>query len=178
MSTDASGSNRVNNIKSHGTLETTNGNQSVLLTAEDLKYLAAECDKLEDTVEGLSQTDSANIRYVYHHHTGSPTTGGGCYGNGKHVHVGDVKHKGGCYTDGYHKHIRETARDMGCYKCECTKEGNTCVKHKHTLNCGNKPINRWSETCNNLPLNSFELVCGWKEGEIVRAEITFSPSQQ
>lgn len=154
-------------------METTNGNQSVLLTAEDLKYLAAECDKLQDTVEGLSQTDSANIRYVYHHHTGSPTTGGGCYGKGKHVHVGDVKHEGGCYTDGYHKHIKK------CVKCECKHdESGKCIEHKHTLVCHNEPINRWNETCNNLPLNSFELVCDWKEGEIVRAEITFSPSQQ
>lgn len=46
----------------------------------------------------------------------------------------------------------------------------------NSYTCNNSPNNRWGLTCNNSPTNRWALGCGWREGEIMSAKVTFSPS--
>ncbi len=58
-------------------------------------------------VDGAADAmNGASVQYTYHKHTGSPVTGGGCYGKAaSHKHSGSSVTGGGCYTTPvYHQH--------------------------------------------------------------------------
>lgn len=116
----AADSTRQSNIKSKGVLTETNSSQEVVFDSADLRYLAAQCDQLETTIDGLSMQQNANIEYTYHHHTGTETSCGGCHTVGYHTHIGSSTSGGACYT-GRHVH-------------------NGCTKHTHT----GKPGSCWN----------------------------------
>ena len=65
---------------------------------------------------------------MYHQHTGSAGTGGGCYGTAQyHAHTGDEVNGGGCYNQPvYHSHIGDSASGGECY---------APIYHQHTDSC-------------------------------------------
>ena len=66
---------------------------------------------------------------VYHQHTGSSSTGGGCYTTPVyHQHTGSVSTGGGCYTKViYHSHTGNSSTNGGCYTLP--------VYHAHSSSC-------------------------------------------
>lgn len=57
----------------------TDGAKDVVLDSADLRYLAEQIDVLDKTIQGLTLQRNASIQYVYHTHTGSASSGTGCY---------------------------------------------------------------------------------------------------
>ena len=66
---------------------------------------------------------------VYHQHTGSSSTGGGCYtAPVYHQHTGSVSTGGGCYTKAiYHNHTGSSSTGGGCYTLP--------IYHSHISSC-------------------------------------------
>ena len=66
---------------------------------------------------------------VYHKHNGSSTTGGGCYtAPVYHQHIGSVSTGGGCYTKAiYHTHTGNSSTNGGCYTLP--------IYHAHASSC-------------------------------------------
>lgn len=167
----AGSTSRQSNIKSHGVFvgRDESSDQEVVLDTTDLKYLAGEIDRLEDLVDALSMKQAANIVYTYHSHVGEETAYGGCHTEGYHVHSGCGTKKVSHHCNGSVSHIPGTDR----YKCNKCSFGGTgdipSYASNHTYStteytCGSSPINRW------------KLGCGYKDGEIEKAEIVFSPA--
>ena len=139
----AAGSTRQSNIKSKGILVETDSSKEVIFDSADLRYLANQCDQLETMINGLSMKQNADIVYVYHHHTGSETSYGGCYTVGYHTHVGTSTSGGACYT-GRHVHNgcenhTHTAKTGSCYKrVRIHSHTETCYTASGTRSCGCK----------------------------------------
>lgn len=91
---------------------------------------------------------------IYHTHTGSSSSGGGCYGKAVyHVHTGSSTGGGACYqTKVYHTHTGNTSALGGCYGKAVyhthsgnAQSGGACyspVYHSHTGSC------KETRTCN------------------------------
>lgn len=161
----AANGERRSNIKSHGTFEgiDASNSQDVLLCSEDLRYLADECDKLEQIMSGLSLQNNPNIEYTRHHHAGSIYSNGGCYTAGYHVHSGSTYSYGGCYTDGYHVHTSSCSMTH-VHTSSCPMEhvhNSSCKKHKHTTNCyTKKKVHTHGDgTCNDVSFTNYKS-CG------------------
>lgn len=156
---------RAANLKSHGTLEYVNETQSVLLSAEDLNYLASECDKLEDTMDALTLQGNPNIKYTYHEHK----TGDGIVHPADYVYAG-YDNPGGCFQSSYHVHTsackyKTWHTHERCHKVHLA-DGSSYTVHRctpHSRHEGDTRNNRW------------KLSCPWREGEIEKAEIVFQP---
>lgn len=158
-------SNRVSSIKSHGTLEYTDENRDMLITAEDLKYLASECDKLEQAMDALQMTGNPNIRYTYHQHkNGSGTV------LSQNAVISGYGNPGGCFQHSYHVHTSACEYKSWHTHEHCTIHGDETSGYwtdhhytPHTSHTGDTRNNRWSCSCH------------WREGEIEKAEIVFQP---
>lgn len=229
----AAGSSRQSNIQSHGTYvsNAAETDDEVVLCSADLRYLADECDKLETMIDGLSQTQGANISYEYHYHTGNMYVKGGCYNSGYHAHSGCEYHTHGdsCYTTKVihthsgkpgacwtqtriHTHTDSCYSKTGTKRCPCSSsQGDdgygtkcyTCGHDPHASNCCCATVDDITRTCGKdefkytlkcekqttetvlsctksvgyqcgyLPINRWSTTCGRRDGEIVKATITF-----
>lgn len=154
---------RAEGIQSHGTFvaQSQNGDE-VLITANDLLYLADEIDELEEWYrEAVKQAwldgyeahvpGDASIEYEYHVHTGSPTSGGGCYKK-VHEHTAAFCTWWNCTNPGCSYTVKhsESAGVMQsyCYDCgtwTCTQAYYVCnpsmngYYNKIVLGCGKTP---------------------------------------
>ena len=100
------------------------------------------CYVLQEHVHTGSETSGGGCYGVanYHVHSGDSTSGGGCYGAvSRHVHTGDATSGGGCYgAANYHVHSGDSVNGGGCYTmpAECggnisaTKIAITCNRTK------------------------------------------------
>lgn len=175
----AATSTRQSNIKSHGVFvgQDSDSDQEVVLDSADLLYLASECDRLETLVDALSMKQDANIVYTYHYH------------------IGDDRHNGGCYTNGYHEHLSSCAYTTvtvhthkeganGCYTYSapywkhdypCLGPDVGCPGHPTKYLTCTQSTTKKVYSCGE-PVNRYKLTCGYKDGEIEKAEIVFAPA--
>ena len=182
---DESGStSRADSIKSHGTLlcEQADSDDEVYITSQDLINLANDVDRLEDLIDGLQCKDNPNIEYIYHYHhksDGSASSGtiyslsnpGGCYRGAGHTHdaVGacpsHTEKEEYYYQSGDCPECWASALSMGYSSLD---EAGGCSGHikikEHTVYTCGEPTNTW------------KVQCGWRQGEIEKAEIVFSPN--
>lgn len=126
--------------------------------------------------EAKGETSSFLIEYEHHFHTGSATTGGGCYTNyGYHVHSGSSSTGGGCYT----KAVVCGAMPYQIYKyCSIYGTGNTgcyVADHSGIPSCGNSACPQHTSACQ----PSYECrVCGFNIGtykacpKVIRYDLT------
>ena len=153
---DESGSMyRADNIKSHGTLlcEQPDADDEVYITTQDMIYLADEMDFLEDMIDALNMKSNPNIEYTYHEHTDNCPS---------HIEYGYRRWSRG--PDNFGDGGREAWFSLdSCSLCGYYS-----------------PQSRWEDYYADLPpvLHCSRLVytCGWREGEIEKAEIKFSPN--
>lgn len=122
-----------------------------------------------------------NITYHYHYHTDAA-------GNSPHSETSTTQ--GGCYTIAqYHVHSEEA----GCYTVDRWHEHNGgCPGHSGWVDWDGDGYWGWFYECNNQPLNASRKVlncpkttstieyynpsCGWVDGQITGAEITYDKS--
>lgn len=144
-----------------------------------------------------SVMDKLVVTYVKHFHTGDADLGGGCFAKEIiHVHTGTAVSGGGCYNEAHWSHVHQ---DSICYdyrivcgRCKdpdsrwttdghnqacCNKcgiqWGGTTIQYWHcpgtqntvnyTLNCGHE----------DNELVGYECACGYTEGQIISATITY-----
>ena len=95
------------------------------------------CYVLQEHVHTGSETSGGGCYGVanYHVHSGDSTSGGGCYGAvSRHVHTGDTTSGGGCYgAANYHVHSGDSVNGGGCY--------GTPVYHVHEGQAGQSSAN-------------------------------------
>ena len=119
--------------------------------------------------DGYAQKiDAASISYVQHYHTGSPSAEGGCYGNGVHQHTSACHPTVYCGT---YAHYTTSAGDP-----YWVYEGSCSYCHKsYSSAWGGSPCYQTCSCYGNCTkeINTFSLICGYKEGEVISATITF-----
>lgn len=178
--------------KGDGTLS-----QSTLYTTANPGGCYRSAGHTHDKTGDCSYTWSPN---TYHVHSGSPTSGGGCYTHAVHGTVTCTVYESGCFNsytgdDGL-EHCQYTVRHTNCGYGERVLDHSPHTSDNHrgarswqqqcetstitgyTATCGNRPLNAGSQkvyTCGS-PVNTWTVGCGWREGEIQSASIQFSPS--
>lgn len=131
-------------------------------------------------------TQNTSISYTYHSHTGSQSSGGGCYTTPvRHQHSGSPTVYGGCYVvPVYHQHSGSPSSGGGCYggspyhqhtaSCyqPCHVHQQHCVSGGwyHDWDCSSDgsgcPSHPKYDYCQG-ELNSEEIVCGLEQGDYV-----------
>ena len=98
-----------------GSFASNNQELSFKLTEEKTLYLhVLTIDKAGNRKETISA--GITMRINRHKHTGSSSSGGGCYNIPVyHKHSGSSTSGGGCYTATYHKHSGSATTGGGCY---------------------------------------------------------------
>lgn len=155
-------SSRESKIKSQGVLEyQDNLGNTAKIDSSDLRLLANEIDVLEEWYrEAVKEAwndgyaahvpGDAKIEYVYHEHTGS--NGTGCYTKGRHVHRNCP---GGTVQCGPISWSGEYGTCAGCGKRATAATFNNGGGSEHGV---------YKNTCNNQPINTWELGCGKTAG--------------
>lgn len=138
-------------------------------------------------VDGFAKSvNSARIAYTYHQHTGSPVSGGGCYGLG----VAEYETCFHYFSSGTVKSVAEApGAGMLNFTVECTHGAGTICGQvfKHTFNvvgdgaygqggaqthCANYGMNAYTHSVETGSYQ-YELNCGMNEKTIISATIVF-----
>lgn len=177
----ANNNNRVSNIKSHGVFHGINqdATQEVLLDSADLRYIASQLDDMEDIINGLKQQSKGNIKYIYHtHHKGDGFASSGV--------IYSLTNPGGCYKSAGHTHNAIETCPSHTETTHITHEHYISGNPYHCDHCGIGGYGSNTHTCTypdtstvwdcGSPVNTWTVQCGWREGEIEKAEIIFSPN--
>lgn len=144
-----------------------------------------------------SVMDKLQVTYVKHSHTGNASLGGGCFTKEMiHKHTGTAVSGGGCYGEAHWSHVHqdnicydyrtvcgrckdpdsrwitENGGSAKCNKCGA-QWGGTTIQFWHcpgtdntvnyTLNCGHE----------DSELTGYECTCGYSQGQIISATITY-----
>lgn len=136
--------------------------------------------------DGLAAINNAKVTYTRHYHTGSSTTGGGCYTvHNIHHHTGDATNGGGCYGSPIYREdpVYAACPNNGWHKAADndwewgSKDANGDRKYVGICNvCGYRYSSYHSfgsfpahtsavPTSYNKVLTGYSLTCGYSEGQ-------------
>lgn len=135
-----------------GTFTSNNQQISFKVSAEGSYYVhVLTVDKAGNKKETISSP--VKMTANKHVHTGSSSTGGGCYTSPVyHTHTGSSSSGGGCYTVAvYHTHSGSPTTGGGCYT--------TAITHTHTDACYN--LGTCNKTTGDYGYITGRQACGW-----------------